>query len=56
MGAFSFAWTASGIPERILSHFGNSPPSSGSDAGPQERQQYCLFMLIMTQHFYYQAH
>ena len=38
MGAFSFAWTASGIPERFSDHSRDDPPSSGREAALQERQ------------------
>jgi hypothetical protein len=55
MGAFSFAWPASGIPEAFLERSGVPVPTPPEDTGLQERQQYCLFIFIPAQDFDYQA-
>jgi hypothetical protein len=44
-----------GIPERFLDRFGDDPPSSGRDAGLQERQQYCRFIFIPAKYFHCRA-
>jgi hypothetical protein len=55
MGAFLFAGTLSGIPERILAASGSTSSDFPCSDKLQERQQYCLFIFIVAHDFHEDA-